>query len=186
LWYIFPRVAHTEPTKWRRVGNKRVTGLMIFTGTFELNVDPKNRLSIPSAVRAVMDPERDGSRLYLVPGERKGTLALYADRYFERYAEQYHSSLHATEEKDDFEQVFYSMATLLEIDKQGRVVLPYRIMGLVGMGKKVTLAGQRDHLVLWDRDTFNEFLKGNWGRYPDLLKQARLKTELSKTNGSRS
>ena len=157
---------------------------MIFTGTYELAVDPKNRLSIPANIRALMDPEKDGTRLYLVPGNRRGTLALYADQYFERYTEAYHASLTANDEKEDFEQVFYSMATLLDIDKQGRVVLPQRLLDYTGLGKKVTLAGQRDHLVIWDRERFSQFMDDNWSRYPDLLRQARLKTEMSKLNGT--
>ena len=157
---------------------------MIFTGTYELAVDPKNRLSIPANIRAQMDPEKDGTRFYVVPGNRKGTLGLYADQYFDRYAEAYHASLTANDEKEDFEQIFYSMATLLDIDKQGRVVLPQRALDYTELGRKVTLAGQRDHLVIWDRDRFNQFIEDNWSRYPDLLRQARLKTEMSKSNGA--
>jgi MraZ protein len=157
---------------------------MIFTGTYELTVDPKNRLSIPANIRAQMDPEKDGTRFYLVPGNRRGTLGLYADQYFERYAEAYHASLTANDEKEDFEQVFYAMATLLDLDKQGRVVMPQRVLEYAGVGKKVTVAGQRDHLVIWNRDRFDQFIEENWQRYPDLLKQARLKTEMSKLNGT--
>jgi MraZ protein len=157
---------------------------MIYTGTYELTVDPKNRLSIPASIRGGMDEERDGTGFYLVPGERKGTLALYANHYFEQYAERCHSLLEATDEKEDFEQVFYSMATLLDIDKQGRVILPPRILKYAGIGKKVTLAGQRDHLVLWNREDFDAFMDKNWDRYPDLLKMARMKTEMSRTNGN--
>ncbi|MBN1512628.1 MAG: hypothetical protein JXB13_11495 [Phycisphaerae bacterium] len=174
--------SHRGTTKWYIA--QRVEGFMILTGTYELTVDPKNRLSVPAQVRAGMDPERDGTRLYLVPGGRQGTLALYADRYFEHYAERYHSSLDATEEKDDFEQVFYAMATLVEIDKQGRIVLPQRILDYAGIGRKVTLSGRRDHLVIWNREDFAAFLEKNWGRYPDLLRRAQLKTELSKQNGN--
>lgn len=167
------------------VGDGRVAGFMIFTGTYELVVDPKNRLSIPASIRSQMDPERDGMRFYLVPGTRRGTLALYADRYFEQYAETYHASLTANDEKEDFEQVFYAMATLLDIDRQGRVVLPQRALEYTGLGRKVTLAGQRDHLVIWNREQFGRFIEENWSRYPDLLRQARLKTEMSKLNGAR-
>lgn len=166
------------------LGHWRVTEFMIFTGIYELAVDPKNRLSIPANIRAQMDPERDGTAFYLVPGSRRGTLALYADRYFERYAEAYHASLTANDEKEDFEQVFYAMATLLDIDRQGRVVLPQRALEFTGLGKKVTVAGQRDHLVIWNREQFGRFIEENWSRYPDLLRQARLKTEMSKLNGA--
>lgn len=129
-----------------------------------------------------MDPETDGTRFYLVPGTRRGTLALYADLYFERYAEQYHASLDSTEEKDDFEQIFYSMATLLDLDKQGRVVLPQRVMKMADIGKKVTLAGRRDHLVIWNRDEFSQYMERNWSRYPDLLRLAQEKSKKSKNN----
>jgi len=158
---------------------------MLYTGTYDLTIDPKNRLSIPAGIRADMDPEKDGGRFYLVPGKRRGTLSLYADKYFERYAEQYHSSLQEGEEKEDFEAVFYAMATVLDLDRQGRVVLPQRALDHVGLGKRVTMSGARDHLVLWNREDYASFMERNWIRYPDLLRQAQLRTELSKGNGER-
>jgi len=156
---------------------------MIYTGTYDLAVDPKNRLSIPAGIRSAMDPAKDGTGFYIVPGGRQGTLDLYADQYFERYAERYHESLGANDEKEDFEQIFYSMATLVDIDKQGRVVVPQRVLDYAGLSKKVTMAGQRDHLVIWNRAEFKTFIERNRHRHPDLLRQARLKTELSKANG---
>jgi len=156
---------------------------MIFTGTYDLMIDPKNRLSIPASIRASMDPDKDGTRFYLVPGSPKSTLSLYADRYFERYAEQYHASLDPNEDREKFEQVFYSMATLLDIDKQGRVVLPQWILDRVDLGKQVTMTGSRDHLVIWKRAEFQAFMNQNWDRYPDLLRVARLETALRKNGG---
>jgi division/cell wall cluster transcriptional repressor MraZ len=133
-----------------------------------------------------MDPERDGTRFYLVPGKRKGTLALYADLYFERFAEAYHESLDECEEKEDFEQIFYAMATLLDVDKQGRVVLPQRILDQARIGKKVTVCGFRDHLVIWNREAFDAYMKENWSSYPLLRKVALEKTKASRGNGSHS
>lgn len=156
---------------------------MVFTGTYDLTIDPKNRLSIPAGVRAAMDPERDGTRFYVVPGSPKSTLSLYADRYFERYAEQYHAGLDPNDEREKFEQVFYSMATLVDIDKQGRVVLPQWILDRVDLGKQVTMTGSRDHLVLWKRAEYAAFMNQNWERYPDLLRMARLETALRKNGG---
>ncbi len=156
---------------------------MVFTGTYDLVIDPKNRLSIPATIRSAMDPERDGSRFYLVPGSPKTTLSLYADRYFERYAEQFHAGLDPNDEREKFEQVFYSMATLVDIDKQGRVVLPQWILSRVDLGKQVTLTGARDHLVIWKRSEFAAFMNDHWSRYPDLLKMAQLETAMRKNGG---
>jgi MraZ protein len=148
---------------------------MLFTGRYELNVDPKNRLSIPSSIRAGMDPEDDGGRFYLVPGRQQGTLGLYADKYFERYAHDGHKSLEPGRDTDEFETLFYAMATLLDVDKQGRVVLPQWLMQKAGLGKQVTLTGARDHLVLWNRDECDRYIERNYARHSDLLELARSK-----------
>jgi MraZ protein len=107
-------------------------------------------------------------------------LSLYADRYFEQYAEQYHASLEPNDDRDKFEKVFYAMATLLDVDKQGRVVLPQWILDRVGVGRQVTLTGSRDHLVLWNRREYEEFMNTNWDRYPDLLRMAQMATAASR------
>ena len=156
---------------------------MLFTGTFELTVDPKNRLSIPASVRSGMDPEKDGTRFYLVPGTPKTTLSLYADRYFERYADECNASLDPNEEREKFEKIFYAMATPLDVDKQGRVVMPQWVLDRVGIGKQVTMTGARDHLVIWNRGEYASFMNENWDRYPDLLRVARLETALNRRNG---
>lgn len=144
---------------------------MLFTGTYELTIDNKNRLSIPAGIRSAMDPEKDGTRFYLVPGYRRGTLGLYGDRYYESYSELYHASLPPAEEKEDFEDLFYSVASLLDIDKQGRVVLPQRLLDFAGISGAVALTGARDHLVLWNRADHEAFVARNQQRYQDLLRQ---------------
>ncbi len=166
---------------------------MIFTGTYELTIDPKNRLSIPANIRADLESERrrgtesgeaEPVRLYVVPGDRQGTLSIYDADYYEAYAEKQHSSLEQDQEKEDFEAVFYSVATRLEMDKGGRVVLPQRLQRVAGIRAKVTLTGMRDHMVLWNREAFEQFFAANWSRYPDLLKMSRMKTRQSRGNGA--
>ena len=57
---------------------------MFLAGTHELTIDSKKRLSIPFVIRKKLDGERDGHSFYVVPGRRRGTLALYAEKYYER------------------------------------------------------------------------------------------------------
>lgn len=146
---------------------------MLFTGTYELTIDNKNRLSIPASIRSGMDPKKDGTRFYLVPGSRRGTLSLYGDRYYEAYSEQYHASLPPAQEKEDFEDLFYSVASVLDCDKQGRVVLPQRLLDFASISGAVTLTGARDHLVLWNREQHQEFMQENQQRYQDILRRAQ-------------
>jgi len=146
---------------------------MLLAGRYDLIVDNKNRLSIPATVRAGMDPEQDGTAFYLVPGKHDGTLRLYADRYFQRYAEQCDRMLKPGPRKDEFELLFYAMASLMELDKQGRVILPQWLLDKAVIGRQVCLTGSRDHLVLWNREACKTYLDRNWNRHADLFELAR-------------
>ncbi|MCL2329689.1 MAG: hypothetical protein FWC56_00120 [Phycisphaerae bacterium] len=157
---------------------------MLYTGTYELTIDAKNRLCIPANIRSGMDAEKDGTTFYLVPGNRQGTLSLFADKYYERYSEQYHASLTPlAQEKEDFEELFYAMSVLLEVDKQGRVVLAQRLLDFAGLSGPVTLTGARDHLVLWSRADHETFIQQRQHEYADLLRRARQQT-MGPTTGS--
>lgn len=149
---------------------------MVLSGTYELTIDGKNRLSIPASVRAALDSETQGTTFYIVPGTPITTLHLYPDRYFQSYSEQRHASLTPSAEQTQFEQVYYSMVTLLEPDNQGRVVLPKWLLDNVGIGKQVTVTGARDHLVIWNRAEHAIFMRQNGPRHPDLYQFAVDKT----------
>jgi len=147
--------------------------LMLYTGAYELTIDEKKRLSIPSAIRNGMDPAADGMGFYIVLGDRPGTLALYADRYFHRYAEQLANEMAPGEERQIFEKVFYSKCAELAIDKQGRVALPEHMLEAVGLGRNVCLTGSRAHLDLWNLDDYQQFIQENQNKIMALQNKAR-------------
>ena len=69
---------------------KRVERFMrIFTGQFERTIDAKNRIQLPSQLRAIIDPEQDGEGLYISLGEHRGTLSIFTERAFEELASRW-------------------------------------------------------------------------------------------------
>ena len=140
---------------------------MFLSGTYELAIDNKNRLSIPFGIRRKLSEEHDGQAFYVVPGRRPGTLALYPEKYFER--------LRAVEPSDDnlsdaayaFRQFEYSQSALLDPDGQGRVLLPDRLVKRVGLAASLVLIGVRDHLELWRPEDFSSFDGEMWPAYPE-------------------
>jgi MraZ protein len=157
---------------------------MLITGTHELTIDPKNRLSVPASIRARLEAESHSNVFYLVPGVWGGSLNLYPEKCFEAHVEERHGSLEPGEDKDILEAVFLAQATTLEMDKQGRLVLPQRMLDQAKVGKRAMLAGFRDHMILWDRLAYDAFMKEHSPRYKDLLERARLKTRLKQSNGA--
>ncbi len=145
----------------------------LFTGAYEHSIDAKNRMSIPSQIRRQMGDGEGMQRFYLVPGDRPGTLSLYPERTFIERQKNWPSPDLPHEDLLNYRQIFFSMATLLEVDKQGRVLLPERPLRHVGIGREVYITGDGDHLDLWNREDYERFFEDNWSRYSEIQHRAR-------------
>ena len=123
---------------------------LVLYGEYELTVDDKNRMLVPSEIRKQIDPQRDGEAFFLVMGV-DGRPWLYPERYYEQLVSRDPGELTPTQDVLDYDRMNLGMASRLEWDKQGRVLFPDKVLKRSGIGKEVTLVGNRDHLELWDR-----------------------------------
>jgi len=121
----------------------------VLIGEFELNLDEKNRLLTPAEVRRAI-PSEHGESFYLVMGINRIPW-LYCERYYEDLVMQVPTEMIPGEDMLAFDQMVFGMASKLAWDKQGRIVIPDRMVKRAGLGKEVTLVGVKDHLELWPR-----------------------------------
>lgn len=142
---------------------------MPFIGAYAHTIDAKNRLSIPAIFRSGMDPERDGDQFFILPGKRLGTLSFFGNRRFAALFENRPWGDYPLEDELTYEQLVFSTATALEMDKQGRVVLPEQTLKLAGIGREVMITGAYDHLDLWNRSDYDAFIAEKWPTYKDVL-----------------
>ena len=126
---------------------------MLFTGKSELSIDAKQRLAIPAKTRALLKQARVGEALYIIPGAN-GALWLMPERTFEEVAGQVEPTLTPAAEQMDFDELTFPEAHRLELDSAGRIRLPQELVGEAGLGTRVLLLGMRDHLEIWDPDTW--------------------------------
>jgi MraZ protein len=156
---------------------------MFFVGTFELTIDAKSRLSVPHAIRSKMNCDTDGRSFYVVPGQRRGTLAIYPERYFEKIRAEVPPPEQLSEDGHEWRQFEYSQSALLDPDGQGRILIPERLLKRAGIGREVTLIGVQDRMELWDRAAFDAFQDDKWPTYPEHRTKAMLELrELRKPN----
>ncbi|MBN2563851.1 MAG: hypothetical protein JXQ75_23295 [Phycisphaerae bacterium] len=146
---------------------------MIFTGFYEHAIDAKNRLAIPARFRSRLDPEQDGTGFVIVPGQPSSRLWLYTERHFERLAARADSALIPDDDQLRFEQVFFPLAVYLDLDTQGRILIPERMLRRSKLGREVVICGVRDHLEIRPRDEFNEEVDEYWDRYREYQLKAR-------------
>lgn len=146
---------------------------MPFIGTYEHTLDTKNRLSIPAAIRAAMDPEREGDRFYIAPLGRTSVLSLIGNRRFNHLAASRRRDRIPSEDDLTFDRLFYANSSLLDFDAQGRVLIPEIFLRRAGIGREVTILGVNDHVEIWDRREYAEYLEQQWTRFEEIQRQAR-------------
>lgn len=139
---------------------------MFFVGAFECVVDGKNRLSIPFGIRTRLNPDTDGRSFYVLPGRRQGTLAIYPDKYYEQVRPTVSPQADLSESVHEWWQFECSQTVMLDSDAQGRILIPEKLLKRAGIEKEVTLIGVQDHMELWPREAYEQFVTRNWPEYP--------------------
>jgi len=122
----------------------------LLTGEYDLTIDEKNRLPVPAGIRKVINPEVHGEAFFLVVGVNRKPW-LYPKTYYEELVMTVPTDVTPGEESLAFDQLNFAMASPLEWDAQGRVLIPEKTLRRTGLNKEVTLIGVRDHLELWNR-----------------------------------
>lgn len=146
---------------------------MLFVGWHELTIDAKQRLAVPSDVRSQL-PAGDGQTQPLYAVIQEGpTLSLYTVAGFEKRSEQLESSPRPAQEVLEYEQMFYALASRVELDKQGRVRLPERLLRIAGLDRDVVMIGVKDHLQIHDRAAWEAKVAHNLANRPELLMNPR-------------
>lgn len=151
----------------------------VLFGEYELNVDDKNRLLIPSEVRSRIKPEEDGEAWFLVIGTDRRPW-LYPEKYYEQLVTRVPGDITPAHDLHEFDQMHFALASRLEPDKQGRVLLPDKNLKRAGIKKEVTLIGVRDHLELWNRADWEARREELERRGPEIALAAKRARELER------
>ena len=151
----------------------------VLFGEYELNVDDKNRLLIPSEVRSRIRPEEHGDGYFLVIGINRHPW-LYPERYYEDLVNRLQTDITPGHDQLAFDQMYFARASRLEPDKQGRVLLPDKVLKRAGIRKEVTLIGARDHLELWNRADWDARREELEQRGPEIALAAKRVRELER------
>lgn len=151
-------------------------------GKYDLTIDDKHRLLIPSEIRRELKPDRDGQAFYVVVGENSKAW-LYTELYFDGLASQMRQTILPGPDRLAFDQWFFSNARKLEWDKQGRVLIPESTLRRTGTGKQISLVGCRDHLEIWNRADWETHDDSLSARMNEILQRARDTMGIERSGG---
>jgi MraZ protein len=143
---------------------------MALTGSFSRTLDDKLRVAIPKEFRDTLQLPATAA-LYVAPGT-DGSLALYTEDVFGRLGERLAERSPTRKEVRAFSRLFYAQARRVELDRQGRVRVPAELAERAGIEKEVILLGVQDHMELWDRRRWDQWLASNTEQYDEIAEAA--------------
>ena len=126
----------------------------MFIGEYYHAVDDKGRLAVPIKFR-----EELATGAVVTRGLDK-CLFLYLQREWEILAEKLAKLPIARANTRAFSRLMLAGAMDVELDKQGRIILPEYLRKYGGLKRKVVVAGLYNRLEIWDELTWNQYRTG--------------------------
>ena len=155
--------------------------MLMLTGEYEHTLDDKGRLFVSNRLRGQIDVDEHGSSFYLVLGTN-GILCLYPEKYFQQIALAGAPGTAAPDEAVAFERLSFALASRIELDRQGRLLIGEKIRKRAKLQNSLTLVGVRDHIELWNNADWEKYLSDNLGQYQQQMAQARQTVLQKQTN----
>lgn len=126
---------------------------MVFYGEYEVSLTSGGRIALPKRIREGL---KDVT-FVLTKGFGK-CLSGYSKSSWEGRVEELLSVSLLEKENIDKRRMLFSSTIYLEIDDQGRIVLPKNLREFAALSKKAVIAGIGDHFEIWDKKHWDEYL----------------------------
>ena len=146
--------------------------MLLLTGEYQHVIDDKSRVLISNRLRCQIDADEHGSSFYLVLGAN-GVLCLYPEKYFEQIVQAVAPATSAADEAVSFERMSFALASKVELDSQGRLLINERLRTRAGLANQITLVGVRDHIELWNSENWEQYVEDHMTQYQNQMAQAR-------------
>ena len=156
-WRLIPRIPHKVEDinnihKVININEERFVALSM-KGTFKHNIDSKGRLIIPAKIRDSL-----GSSFVITVGV-DDCLSLYSIEEWENFTEKLDRQSNNKANIRMLKRYFRSNAADVEMDSQGRVVIPQDLRDSAGITKEVVIIGDGEKAEVWDRAKWDELQK---------------------------
>ena len=123
----------------------------MFIGEYQHSIDEKGRMAVPAKFRLAL---KKGA---IVTRGLDNCLFLYTKTEWEKLAEKLAALPISQSNSRAFSRLMLAGAMDVELDKQGRVILPEYLRQFSGIKKNLVIAGLYNRLEIWDQDLWNKY-----------------------------
>lgn len=120
----------------------------MFMSEYNHTIDTKGRLIVPSKFRDQLGDE------FVVTKGMDGCLFVYANEDWSAFEQKLTSLPLINKEARKFARFFLAGAAQVEVDKQGRILLPSNLRDFAGLEKDVVLVGVGSRIEIWSKENW--------------------------------
>ncbi|MEN8787609.1 MAG: division/cell wall cluster transcriptional repressor MraZ [Flavobacteriales bacterium] len=142
---------------------------MSYLGEYICKLDAKGRLTVPSGLKKQLDNE--GREGFVLNRGFEGCLGLYPHKDWLEVSKKLNDLNLFTIKNRAFVRKFQNGATKLDMDGNGRVLLPKDLQEFAGISKEVVLFAYADRIEIWDKAKYDEVMNEEMGDFATLAEE---------------
>ncbi|MBT4349524.1 division/cell wall cluster transcriptional repressor MraZ [bacterium] len=123
----------------------------MFIGEYNYNLDDKNRLAVPTKFRKFFN---DGA---IITKGLDNCLFIYTKKEWDKLVKRLADLPISQAKSRAFSRLMLAGAMDVNVDKQGRMIMPDYLKKFAGLNKKIILAGLYNRLEVWDEKVWNKY-----------------------------
>jgi len=138
----------------------------MFYGEYEHSLDNKGRIIIPSKFREVAKSHYV-EKFYITRGLDK-CLFMFAEEEWKSQELKFKNLSFTKRESRSFNRLFFSGTVEIEVDKQGRILIPKYLKDFAGIKRDVVIIGVSNRIEIWSKETWQEFYRTQQGSFEEI------------------
>ena len=153
----------------------------MLSGEYNVTLDDTGRIALPHSLREILEKD---NKVVLTKGA-DSCLWLYSVHQWEEQEEFIISTTNRYSSKGRIMlQHFIGPKKILDMDKQGRILIPPTLRDHAGLSKECIVLGQYDYIEIWAEDRYRAHLEASEDDFKAGLEELGGKTMLIKGLGS--
>jgi MraZ protein len=152
---IFYRIFSNSGLKWLKVERNAHRGEEMFIGEYQHAIDNKNRMIIPSKFREGLD------EAFVLTKGLDGCLYAYPMEEWKILEEKLKKLPLTNKDARAFVRFFFSGANEVDIDKQGRSLIPQNLLEYADIKKEIVSIGVSTRIEIWSKEKWGEYNSQN-------------------------
>jgi len=134
----------------------------MWLGESQHTVDAKNRVFLPKRFLSGLErSDVEGQPKGILTRGFEGCLFLFSQPGFQRAVDRLEMQPFAREDERLLQRLFFSHASEVQLDAQGRLLLPEKLKAIAGIAKDVVIVGLMERIEIWAKERWTAFEERN-------------------------